>query len=253
METRIQHFLFFQTSSYVRTSEENLHQPLNATINEKDDLDFERSPVSSPLSWDDECDLSSTKSSGPIPYEDLSSGGVQWHRLSGDSWEEQLSVQWPHLSDSVVSVPSSFQFMKKSINIDFDDGNDGTSLPDQPFLRRSISESYIPHYGRLSPPPKNFYHLVPTSLASKQQRSAVESPFTPNRLKPGPEYRASPTRLETTFTFDRVEQRTVTRKRSLSLPSVAERSTKRTDSNLSPGNWSSDVMELKRRSRQTAL
>ena len=178
--------------------------------------------MSSPLSWEDECDMSSKSSFGPVPYEDLSSSGVQWHRLSGDSWEEQLASQWPHLSDSVVSVPSSFHFVEKSVDIDFGERGceDVVDLHDCLPLRRSISESYIPHYGRLSPPPKNFYHLVPTSLASRNLKTTLESPFSPNRSH-------TPARAQRkfsgqVFTFDRPEHENICRKRSLSLPSLKD-------------------------------
>ena len=174
--------------------------------------------MSSPLSWDDECNMSSKSSFGPTPYEDMSSGGVQWHRLSGDSWEEQLATQWPHLSDSVVSVPSSFQFTQKTVDIDYGEGaaEEATDLADSMPLRRSASEGYIPHYDRLSPPPKNFYHLVPASLAIRNQRATFDSPHSADRKK------AATWSQKKTPRLGSQEKETVCRKRSLSLPSLTD-------------------------------
>jgi len=209
-----------ESSSSRKSSVENLHWKLYPNVDEADDVEVERTMMASPLSWDDECNISSKSSFGVAPYEDLSSGGVQWHRLSGDSWEEQLAVQWPHLSDSVVSVPSSFQFMEKTVDIDFgeksteDVDDSADSLP----LRRSVSESYIPHYGRLSPPPKNFYHLVPTVVASKGLRTAVDNPSI--RKKPATwSHRKIPGQV---VNFDRQEKEKLCRKRSVSLPSLSD-------------------------------
>ena len=178
--------------------------------------------MSSPLSWDDECNMSSKSSFGPTPYEDMSSGGVQWHRLSGDSWEEQLATQWPHLSDSVVSVPSSFQFTQKTVDIDYGEGatEEAIDLADSMPLRRSASEGYIPHYDRLSPPPKNFYHLVPAPLATRSQRAAFDSPLSSIRKKAATWSQKKA--LKQVFSLDSQEKETICRKRSISLPSLAD-------------------------------
>ncbi len=164
-------------------------------------------PSTSPLCWDSECDVNSSKSSELFHYD-----GVQWHRLSGESWEDNASFKWPYLSDSVVSVPSSFQFneMRNDLQKIPDNLNIEESL-ENPLLRRSMSESYIPHYGRLSPPPKNFYHLVPIPLSS---RSHNASPFVRNRLR---QTTGSRTKGRV-FTFDRNEG--LSRRRSISLPSL---------------------------------
>ena len=213
---------FLKTSSSTKSSSENLHSKLRPDFYESDDNDVERTMMSSPLSWEDECNLSSNSSVGLTPYEDLSSGGVQWHRLSGDSWEEQHAMQWPHLSDSVVSVPSSFHFTQKTVDIDYGERptSNTNDLADGLPLRRSVSEGYISHYSQLSPPPKNFYHLVPTPLATKNHRTILDSPFSPIRKK-------SPTWSEKKvsghdYTLYRQEKKTVCRKRSLSLPSLAD-------------------------------
>ena len=210
-----------QSQSNCGSGKENVHKQADGTVKDENEAnELQRSPIASPLSWDDQCDVSS-KSSGLVPYEDLSSSGVQWHRLSGDSWEENMSMNWPKLSDSVVSVPNSFQFNRTVVDIDLEDGmyDDGLKVEtDFRLTRRSISESYIPHYGRLSPPPKNFYHLVP-SLVTKQ-RFGNESPFFTN--KKNDTWNTSPNRLESSFTYDHTEHPKVERKRSRSLPSLSD-------------------------------
>ena len=210
-----------QSQSNCGSGKENVHNQADGTVKDENEAnELQRSPIASPLSWDDQCDVSS-KSSGLVPYEDLSSSGVQWHRLSGDSWEENMSMNWPKLSDSVVSVPNSFQFNRTVVDIDLEDGmyDDGLKVEtDFRLTRRSISESYIPHYGRLSPPPKNFYHLVP-SLVTKQ-RFGNESPFFTN--KKNDTWNTSPNRLESSFTYDHTEHPKVERKRSRSLPSLSD-------------------------------
>ncbi len=180
-------------------------------------LEAVTSPATSPLSWDSECNMASSASSGLVPYEDCSDG-VQWHRLSGDSWDEKTSFQWPYLSESVVSVPSSFQF---NANNESETNLPKTSLDhlrieeskDNPFIRRSVSESYVSHYGRLSPPSKNFYHLVPIPLSTKLHNS----PFTPIRQRHTVGHRLKG--KEPVFTFEKHEH--LSRKRSLSFPSLA--------------------------------
>lgn len=222
----------FQSSSSAKSSKEDIHRE---TIGSEDieDAEMDRTMMSSPLSWEDECNMSSKSSFGP--YEDMRSSGVQWHRLSGDSWEEQLAAQWPHLSDSVVSVPSSFQFTERSVDIDYGEKDTGDPNDVHPSLqlRRSVSESYIPHYGSLSPPPKNFYHLVPTPLSSKNRKSAMDSPFSPKRGNT--QARAQQKFSGQVFSFEHRER--VCRKRSSSLPSLKEPSV---DSPLLVSNYEDD-------------
>lgn len=207
---------FYQTSSSANSGTEHTQRPLGPIWDEAEDEEVERTMMSSPLSWEDECNMSSKSSIGP--YDDMSSSGVQWHRLSGDSWEEQLTAQWPQLSDSVVSVPSSFQFVERSVDIEYEDQTEVADVSSNVLLRRSISESYIPHLGCLSPPPKNFYHLVPMSLNTKNLRTAVDSSFSPSR-KDAPK-RPQQRFFGQAFTVAHRERAKACRKRSLSFPSL---------------------------------
>ena len=184
------------------------------------------SPVSSNLSWDLECDIASSSSSGHVHFEDLADG-IQWHRLSGDSWTENVPFQWPHLSDSVVSVPSSFQFNPKA-DIDYklveeDPNKEGfEELIESAPIRRSISESYISHHDRLSPPSKDFYHLVPIPLSNRTHPGSASGP---RRQRHVPGNRSCPRRCEPAFTFDHPRLHgDLCRKRSLSLPLLQESS-----------------------------
>eukprot|EP00794_Sanderia_malayensis_P003683 gene3683-4200_t len=174
------------------------------------------SPAASPLSWDSECDKASSRSSELVAYEQYSEG-VQWHRLSGDSWDENVSFQWPNLSESVVSVPSSFQFSANNVterSVSKKTAVDHLRIEepkDSPLLRRSLSESYVPHYGRLSPPPKNFYHIVPIPLSTKIHKTGLFS--RKQRHTAGNRVGRE---KEQVFTF---EHEPLRRRRSLSVPS----------------------------------